>query len=167
MMDMRYWVFSRKYLAIALLLVCTFTLNAQLKELDFDQFDTYLHRNTDSIYVVNFWATWCAPCVAELPHFEQLNEKYRDRKVKVLLVNLDFPKHKDSRVIPFIREHGLKSEVIFLNDPNSNVWIDKVSPAWSGAIPYTVIYISTRRAYYEQSFTYEELEKEVLGFLNE
>ena len=102
----------------------------------------------------------------ELPAFEKLNKAYADEKVKVLLVSLDFIKHFDTKLIPFINERNIKSPVILLNDPRSNKWIDKVSDEWSGAIPATVIYRGKEREFYERSFTYEELESEMLKFLD-
>ena len=114
-------------------------LSAQVPVMDFEGFQPYLQKDTDTTYVVNFWATWCKPCVKELPAFEKLNRAYGDRKVKVLLVSLDFIKHYDTKLIPFINERNLESDILLLNDPRSNRWIDKVSPEWSGAIPATVI----------------------------
>lgn len=148
-----------------LALFLSITSFAQVKEFNFNEFEPLLHKQTDTIYVVNFWATWCSPCVAELPYFEKVNQNFKSKKVKVLLVSLDFPKHKESRLIPFISKNNLKSEVVFLNDPDANAWIDKVDPNWSGAIPFTVIYNAKRRKYYEQSFTYDELQKEINTFL--
>lgn len=138
---------------------------AQIKEYNFQEFEPLLHKQTDTTYIVNFWATWCSPCVAELPHFEKINQEFKNQKVKVLLVSLDFPKHKESRLLPFVTKNNLKSEVIFLNDPDANAWIDKVDPNWSGAIPFTVIYNSGQRKYYEQSFDYEGLVKQTYLFL--
>lgn len=132
---------------------------------DFDGFEPYLHRDNDTTYVVNFWATWCKPCVKELPAFEELNRKYAGEKVKVLLVSLDFIRHYDSKLLPFIKERQIKSKVLLLNDPHSNRWIDKVSPEWSGAIPATVIYRGDKRAFYERSFSFDELEKELHKYL--
>src|SRR5690606_6809447 len=51
----------------------------------------YFQKKNDSIYVINFWATWCKPCIKELPAFEKIASEYADKKVKVLLVSLDFP----------------------------------------------------------------------------
>lgn len=141
------------------------TASAQVPVVDFNGLEPYLHKQDDTTYVVNFWATWCAPCVKELPAFEKLNEAYGSEKVKVLLVSLDFIKHYDTKLLPFISDRNLKSDVILLNDPRSNQWIDKVSPDWSGAIPATVIYRGKKRTFYEQSFTYESLEKELKKYL--
>ncbi|AWA31452.1 hypothetical protein HYN48_08930 [Flavobacterium magnum] len=133
---------------------------------DFRSLEYFLNKKNDTTYVVNFWATWCAPCVAELPHFERLHRVYNNRKVKVLLVSLDMRKKIESSLLPFIRRKELKSEVFFLDDPNANEWIGKVDPTWSGAIPATIIFNKTERKFYEQSFTFETLEKELKQFIN-
>jgi len=132
-----------------------------IKSYDFSGLDYLLKKENDTTYVVNFWATWCVPCVEELPNFEKLNAAYKDKKVKVVLVSIDFPKMVESKLLPFVKKHNLKSEVVHLNDPDANSWINKVDSSWSGAIPATVIYRKDKRNFYEKSFTFEELEKEV------
>jgi thiol-disulfide isomerase/thioredoxin len=116
-------------------------------------------------YVVNFWATWCMPCVKELPYFEKLNTNYEDKNVEVLLVSLDFPKKIESSLLPFIAKKKLKCNIIVLNDANVNYWIDQVDASWSGALPATIIIKGEERKFYERSFTYEELENELLNFI--
>ncbi len=132
---------------------------------NFEGLQPLLQKGNDTTYVVNFWATWCKPCVAELPAFEALNQKYRDEKVKVLLVSLDFIKNYQSHLLPFITDKNLQSQVVLLNDPRSHEWIDKVSPQWSGAIPATLIYRNDQRTFYERSFTLDQLEAEVQKFI--
>lgn len=136
-----------------------------LEVYDYKGLEPMLRTDTDKVYVVNFWATWCAPCVKELPYFETLNDKYADKNVEVLLVSLDFPKKYDSQLKPFIKEKGLKSKVVALNDTDSNYWIPKISEEWTGAIPATLIFSKDERAFYEKSFTYQELQTEVEKFL--
>lgn len=133
---------------------------------DYQGFEPLLHQSDDSVYVINFWATWCAPCVKELPYFEKLNSDYRTKKVKVLLVSLDMNKQVESSLLPFIKRKKLQSEVIHLHDPDADAWISKVDPSWSGALPATVIYTKGQRKFYERSFTYEQLEAEVKQILN-
>lgn len=137
----------------------------ELEIYDFDGLQNYLETTSDTTFVVNFWATWCAPCIKELPYFEKLNSNYTNKKVEVILVSLDFPKKYDSNLKPFIEEHQLKSRIVALNDPDSNRWIPEVSEDWSGAIPATLIYNKDKRQFYEKSFTYDELEKEVKQFI--
>ena len=110
---------------------------------------------------MNFWATWCTPCVDELPALERIGMEYKESKVKILLVSLDFPKQIESRLLPFIEKHGIMSEVLVLNDPDANKWIDKVDPEWSGAIPATLIYDSKSRDFHEGTYTYEELKLKI------
>jgi len=136
----------------------------KLEIYDFAGFEKFLNKKDSKIYVINFWATWCAPCVKELPYFEQLNKNYQNKNVKVILVSLDFPHLYDKKLKPFIKEKALNTKVIVLNDPDMNTWIPKVDKTWSGSIPATVIYKNDNSKFYERSFTYEELEKEVKQF---
>lgn len=137
-----------------------------LEVVDYEGLEKYLNTTSDKTYVVNFWATWCAPCIKELPYFEQLNASYADKKVEVILVSLDFPKKYDSNLKPYIVEKQIKSKVVALNDPDSNSWIKKISADWTGAIPATLIFNKDKRQFYEQTFTFEELETQVKQFLN-
>ncbi|MGB6269183.1 MAG: TlpA family protein disulfide reductase [Olleya sp.] len=133
---------------------------------NFEQLEPLLKKTDDKTYVINFWATWCAPCVKELPYFEKLNAEYSNKKVEVILVSLDFPKHIDTRLKPFLLKNKLKSQVILLDDVDSNSWIPKVDKDWSGAIPATLIYNQKQTIFYERSFEYKELENELKQFLN-
>lgn len=127
--------------------------------MSFDELAPLLNRKTDSIYVINFWATWCAPCLREIPAFEKLNEVYGKYKVKVILVSLDFPNHLQSRVIPFLNDMDVKSQVILLDERNPNRWIPLVNPDWTGAIPATIIYSQDFNGFYQREFYFEELEE--------
>ncbi|MEZ4875095.1 MAG: TlpA disulfide reductase family protein [Flavobacteriaceae bacterium] len=125
----------------------------------------YFHPEPSEVYVVNFWATWCKPCVKELPAFEKLNEQYRKQGVKVLLVSLDFPDKLEKGVLPFLEKNQIQSDVVLLDDPDANNWIPKISEQWSGAIPATLVLHDGKRFFFEQSFTYETLESEIKPFL--
>ncbi|MBL4650406.1 MAG: TlpA family protein disulfide reductase [Aureispira sp.] len=131
----------------------------------YDVFKRYLEAKNDTIYVVNFWATWCKPCVEELPSFEALYQNYKDKKVRLILVSLDFEKEIESKLIPFMDKHKLKGEVLVLKQKGMNNWIDKIDPSWSGALPATIIYNKDKRAFFEQSFDYKELEERLQEFL--
>lgn len=139
---------------------------SELKVVDFNELQDYLKsKDSKKTYVINFWATWCAPCVKELPYFEKLNAKYNDADVEVMLVSLDFPKHLETKLIPFIEKNDLKSEVILLDDVDANTWIPKVDKNWSGSIPATIIYNKNKRIFYERSFDFQELETELQQFI--
>lgn len=133
---------------------------------NYNQLKPFLEKKDNKVYVVNFWATWCAPCVKELPYFEKIGEEYKDKNVEVLLVSLDFPNQVDKKLIPFINEKQLQSEVVLLDDTNENVWINAIDESWSGALPATLIYSKNNRKFFEKSFDYETLENELQTFLN-
>ena len=133
----------------------------------FDEMSSRLNTNSDTTFVMNFWATWCVPCVKELPYFEDLNaDKGFEKPVKVVLVSLDEKKHIDKKVVPLIDKKNVKSEVWLLDDPKYNEWIDKVSPEWSGALPGTLIFDKHKRQFEETSFiSYTELKNIIDQFI--
>ncbi len=126
----------------------------------------FLSKEDDKVHVLNFWATWCKPCIEELPFFERINAEYKDKNVEVVLVSLDFPTQIEEKVLPFIEKNKLKSKVILMSDPDQNTWIPKIDETWSGAIPATIIYNKNKSAFYEKAFTYDELITELNKFLN-
>lgn len=138
--------------------------NAEIEIYDFDQLESVLASFPDKTLVVNFWATWCKPCIAELPYFERIQEDYKE-SVKVLLISLDFPNKLESQLIPFVKKKQIESQVILLDDPYENEWIPKVDSTWTGAIPATLIIHKSKRAFYERAFSKDELAQEVLKFI--
>ncbi|MBE0663619.1 MAG: TlpA family protein disulfide reductase [Bacteroidales bacterium] len=158
-----------KILLLILLVITSLILTAQnaIPVKNFQELEPRLHMDDDYTWVINFWATWCAPCVKEMPYFEQIGKEYAGKGVKVLLVSLDFVNQLDARVIPFVKKNDIKSEVILLNDPRANSWIPKVSDKWSGALPATLIYNKNHRSFYEQTFSFDELEDAVKKALSD
>lgn len=142
------------------------TLQLPLEIYDYDGLEPLINRKDNKIHVVNFWATWCAPCVKELPYFEAVHKQYKDKGVEVLLVSLDFPNTYDTRLKPFIKKHALKSKVVAFDDTDQNRWIPAINKNWSGALPATIIYRGDQRQFYEKSFTQDELEIELKQFIN-
>lgn len=132
----------------------------------YDHIAPLFQQDQAKTYVINFWATWCKPCVKELPYFEQLHANLKDQGIEVVLVSLDFPKDLEKKLVPFVQERQLQSDVLVLLDGDYNSWIDKVSPEWSGAIPATMVYNSKNRKFHGEEFsTYEELETLVKSVL--
>jgi thiol-disulfide isomerase/thioredoxin len=126
--------------------------------LTYEQLQARMSNQKQEVVVYNFWATWCKPCVEEMPAFEKLALDYQAKGVAVVFVSIDF-KSKHAKVVEFVGQKQLKSEVVLLNAPDYNAWIDKVSPEWSGAIPATLVLKKTGNVqkFHEGSFTYEEL----------
>ncbi len=133
--------------------------------MSYGEFEPHLLHSNDTTYVVNFWATWCKPCVEELPFFEKLitataNPNGASKPIKVLLVSMDFPKDIMKKLIPFVAQRKLERHVVALGDLDYNAWIDKVSTEWDGAIPFTLVYNKNgRMVKLGEMADYEELVK--------
>ena len=134
------------------------SLAQNVKEFNsFDQFaEVYLQEDTtDSLHVINFWATWCKPCIKELPFFDSLtSENYQ-----VTLVSLDFTL---DAVETYVQRKNVKSKVVLLSDQNTNRWIDLVDPNWSGAIPFTIVKYKDKILFFEKSYhSLQELKTDI------
>lgn len=152
-------------LVLADIELATLAVNQDLEIYDYDGLKPLINKKDGKVHVVNFWATWCAPCVKELPYFETINQNYKSEGVEVLLVSLDFPSKYNTNLKPFIKKRQLKSKVVAFDDKNQNRWIPAINEDWSGALPATIIYNNDKRQFYEKSFTLEELETELKQFL--
>jgi len=137
------------------------------KTVNTDEVIGLLESESDSLFVVNFWATWCMPCVKEIPYFEAVSKKYKNQKIKLILVSLDFRQDIDKKLIPFLEKHKLVSEVWFLNESNPNIFIPKIENNWSGAIPFTLFVRGSTgvKDYFEGSLTQDGLEQRILKAL--
>lgn len=158
-----------KYLIIiaAVVLFTMQDLHGQsYREIDEKELLELTGRKNDTTYVVNFWATWCSPCVKEIGYFESLYRNTREDKVHILLVSLDFPNQAEKRVTPFLEEKKITAPVALMTNIRYNDWIDKVDPAWSGAIPATLIFRNGKRVFLEKELTEAELVENVNQIMN-
>jgi len=140
--------------------LCIAQLQAQqVSLLSADQLNERLKQGKDTVFVVNLWATWCVPCVKELPFFGRLQHAYPDNPLKILLISLDFRSKIKSEVEPFIKKMKLEQEVFVMNDVDQQTFIDKVDKQWSGSIPATLLVNTAKqqRKFIPNELTYEQL----------
>jgi thiol-disulfide isomerase/thioredoxin len=130
---------SMKYFLIAVILLAFSSAQAQQIPA-YSADEVIAHTSSrDTLYIINFWATWCAPCVHELPEFNALYKRYQGKPVKVLLVSLDFKEDYPYKLPRFLERQKLLPAVAWLSDTNPNVFIPKIDNSWQGSIPATVI----------------------------
>lgn len=116
------------------------------------------------VKVINFWATWCRPCIKELPHFEALQKQYPTSELEVFLISFDDVENLESRVEPFVKKRNMESTIKLLDETDYNAFIDKVDPSWSGAIPATLIIAGDERRFVEGELSEAELHNLIKEF---
>lgn len=155
--------------AMLALFSCQPTLpNSRIEVVDeYAQLEDMFESDPEKIWVVNFWATSCPPCIKEMPHFRQLESVYADKNVRILLVSTDKIEDLESRVYPFVKKYEITPEVVLLGDQNYSAWTDDVDPSWYGALPATMIFHHDQKSFRFGAYkNYAELEGEVRGFIN-
>jgi|AntRauTorckE5430_2_1112549.scaffolds.fasta_scaffold01691_2 thiol-disulfide isomerase/thioredoxin len=122
-------------------------------------------NNKDKLYVYNFWATSCKPCIEEMPYFELLQNAYPE-KVEVIFVSLDDPNKIKTQVLPFIREKEITAEVVLI-EKFGDAEIQAISEEWDGTIPATLFVNQQKnvRDFRQQEFTFAELKAVISPYL--
>ena len=138
-----------------------------VKVIKYEELFKKVKQPTNQLIVVNFWATWCGPCVEEMPNFTEVNEFYKNNpNFKLLLVSMDRVKQLD-KVKQFIVDNNINAEVVILDDNKRyNEWVPQVDSSWSGNIPVTVLYQNGEKVHFVGSeLGKDELEKLIKTYL--
>lgn len=154
---------------IILFSACSATKKEQvLAVVNYDELKSVVQKNDDVLYVVNFWATWCGPCVEELPWFMEVNDELKDKaNYKMILVSLDNADDLETHVRPFVTERKLSPDIYLLDDnKRMNFWIQDIDSNWSGNIPATVFYKNGKKLFFIDGQTDKEtLRKTISQFI--
>ena len=115
----------KSFPAVFLILFLPAVANAQINHrpvevISFAKLQQEMSIHDDTLRVFNFWATWCKPCVEEMPCFLETGKTFAGQKVKLILVSLDFRKHIETRLLPFIEKNQISLPVWLLDAPDAN-----------------------------------------------
>ena len=133
-------------LSILLLLVLGLAVAAQtVKKVSINELENYIQSGTRPM-VINFWATWCAPCLHELPYFQQTVKQFADKNVELVLVSMDLPRGPEKKIENFAIQHALQGTLFWLNETNADVFCPKIDARWDGSIPST-LFINKKSGY--------------------
>lgn len=109
----------------------------------------------DEVLVINFWATFCKPCVAEIPSFIKITNQYKSQNVKLLLVSLDLPSFYPGKIASFAKKNKFNTSIVWLEETNADYFCPKIDKSWSGSIPAT-LFLNTKTGY--RKFFEEEID---------
>ena len=117
-------------------------------------------QSDTGVLVVNFWSTWCKPCIEEIPHFISTLEAYKAKGVKLLLVSLDTKTlHQSGGLQNFMTKKQWQVPALWLQETDADYYTSVLEPKWSGALPSTMIINTAKKYYrfYEESLSSEQL----------
>jgi thiol-disulfide isomerase/thioredoxin len=120
-----------------LLLIVFLGFSQTIKKVKVTEVEEYI-KNSDHPIVLNCWATWCAPCVAEIPDFMQTIRKYPSQKVELVLMSLDFPSSYPNKILDLIKKRHFEATFLWLNETNADYFCPKIDPKWDGTLPSTL-----------------------------
>lgn len=140
-------------------LMATAQKNAVADIYSLEQLQQRVLQDNDTVYVVNFWATWCGPCVKELPHFKALSKEMQDKPIKFIMMSLDAENNLD-QVNAFLAKRKISIETHLFVGGDPNIWINQLEPSWQGSIPATFLFQKNRKLSFKESYfsTKKELE---------
>jgi thiol-disulfide isomerase/thioredoxin len=122
---------------------------------------------SDHPLIVNFWATFCGPCVKEIPYFQTTVAKYRSDNVELVLVSLDLPDYYPAKIAGFARGQGYTSRIVWLDETNADYFCPKVDPKWTGGIPSS-LFIDNKnhyRRFFDRQLTEPQVDLEIRRML--
>ena len=148
-----------RLIILLILFACYGPVPAQpVRKVKITELDSVI-RNSDHPLLVNFWATWCLPCIEELPYFETVADSFKKDGLELLLVSLDMKDGYPSRIDSFIRRRKVHSRVVWLDENNADYFCPIIDSAWSGSIPASLFVNRQKgfRRFYEQQLTRDKL----------
>ena len=121
-------------------------------------------KKSETPVIVNFWATYCIPCIEEIPYFQELVKKYENKGVKLLLISLDFENFYPTRIKKFADKQKFTAPIVWLDETNADYFCPKIDSAWSGVMPAT-LFVNNKsgfRCFFEEQIPRDQLEAEIL-----
>lgn len=116
------------------------TYNNVIPVVDEEWIKNKIDNRNGKILFINFWATWCVPCVEEFPDLVKIYNEYKDSDFEFLSISVDLPSDIETKVKPFLEEQSAEFTVVVAEEKRSDRIINLINPDWNGAVPVTVIY---------------------------
>lgn len=164
-------VMRKFYLIATLLLISVSVFSQEVRSVKITDVEKIIAESKTPL-IINMWATWCVPCVEELPYFQQEVALHNASagpgdSIQLLLVSLDFKESFPEKIRKFMKKRNVTAEVVWLDETNADYFCPKIDAKWSGAIPAT-LFINNKTGYrnfIEEQISREKLKKEIMAIL--
>jgi len=126
-------------------------------------------NESDKPMIINFWATFCIPCIEEIPYFIKKANEYKNQDVSLLLVSLDMQDYYPAKISAFADKQKFNAPIAWLNETDADLFCPRIDQSWSGAIPAT-LFVNNKtgyRKFFEEQLTENVLETEIKAMLKE
>lgn len=154
---------------IACFLFFLLEINAQsIPNWKITELEEFINKSETPV-IINFWATYCAPCLKELPYFQELVKNYEKKGVKLILVSLDFKEAYPDKIKKISGKLKFTAPIVWLDETNADYFCPKVDNKWSGVMPAT-LFINNKtgfRSFFEESIPKIKLEQEIIKMIGQ
>lgn len=147
---------------IAFLLSATVVHAQDVKSIKITDLETTI-KDSKTPLIINFWATFCVPCLEEIPYFQETADQYKTRNVSIVFVSLDMKEAYPVKVNATAKKLKLVYPVVWLNETNADYFCPKVDTSWTGGMPSS-LFVNNATGYhkfFERPLSKQELEKEI------
>ena len=154
------------FVLLSLLVLMAGATSQSVQKWKIGDLENYIKKSNTPV-IINFWATYCKPCIEEIPYFHKLVKEYEKKGVKLLLVSLDLPEEYP-KIRSFATKRKYTAPIVWLDESNADYFCPKVDDAWSGAIPAS-LFINNKtgyRKFSEDQISKEDLKKEINSMLS-
>lgn len=169
----QYSMFNFQFKQLLVVFVIFVSCNEETKSQSIDKWkiedlEAYIAKS-DSPTIINFWATYCIPCLKEIPYFEEAVKDHKKEGVKLLLVSLDFKEEYPDKLSNFVNKRKFTSPVVWLDETNADYFCPKIDSSWSGVMPATLFINNKKsvRSFFEEEMPKEKFEEELKKILND
>ena len=157
------------FLAIAIFALTGTAFSQDIPKWKITDVEKYMNSGKDEVLVINFWATFCKPCVAEIPSFIEVTNKYQSQNVKLLLVSLDLPSFYPKKIAAFAKKNKFNADIVWLDETNADYFCPKIDSTWSGVMPATLFINNKKeaRSFFEEEMSRDKFEEELKKIFND
>ena len=157
----------KTFLVISFLLAVAAGYSQDVKSIKITDLEKTI-KESKAPLIVNFWATFCVPCLEEIPYFQEVAQEHKEQNVSVVFVSLDMKQAYPAKVNEMARKLKLTYPVFWLNETNADYFCPKVDTSWTGGMPSSLFVnnVTGYHKFFEQPLSKQELEKQIQVMLS-